>query len=528
METKSKYIGYEWFLRERGIKPLVWKSSSYLVKSQYEASKLNALAQYEGRKGVQYIYNKKYWENYERLSAIDHLEITMKFEPLDLYSISKILKSFTRDDILELENRLKESTSLPLRRMAYYYEVFTNKELHVNPISTRLSIEELVDPSRYYTAAFQPTRRRTVLEEKWRITDNTLGKLGVFAPILSREESIKQYTGNISTFSNFMDEMPTPVRNEMLDRLYAADSIASFEIEGEPLSEEDTRFKRFVKALRQISKEPLEFSSSELSRLQRICVDSNDKAAYGYRTFQNAIGGRPGSPAYICPPPAEVERMMEAVSHIHENVGNLPPVVAAAAVSGAFVLIHPFADGNGRISRLLISDALSRGYQDTPIIPICLGIKKYREAYISTLAKLTEPIMKRINFTIEDNHYKLVNTDTDMFRYPDLTGYAEFLSKALQDTLEVQIPREAEKTRLTLYLSAVFQDSGLRDIDKKDRNLIVKSIINNRGRLSNGFVKKLLKKNVCTEEQIDILRSSLTEGKGEEQENTDLEMFIER
>ena len=100
METKSKYIGYEWFLRERGIKPLVWKSSSYLVKSQYEASKLNALAQYEGRKGVQYIYNKKYWENYERLSAIDHLEITMKFEPLDLYSISKILKSFTRDDIL--------------------------------------------------------------------------------------------------------------------------------------------------------------------------------------------------------------------------------------------------------------------------------------------------------------------------------------------------------------------------------------------------------------------------------------------
>ena len=525
LETESKYIGYEWFLRERGIKPLVWKSSSYLAKSQYEASKLNALAQYEGRKGVQYIYNKKYLDNYESLGAIDHLEIAIRFEPLDLYSLSKIVKSLEHGDVLDLEGRLKESSSLPLRRIGYYYEVLTNKELHVNPISTRLSIEELVDPSRYYTAVSQSSKKRTVLEEKWRITDNTLGKLGVFAPIISREGSMRQYTGSISAYSNFMDEMPTPVKNEMLDRLYAADSIASFEIEGDPLSEEDARFKRFVKALREIKEAHLTFDEHELSRLQRICVDAPDKAANGYRTFQNAIGGRPGAPAYICPPPTEVDRMMQAISYIHENIGSLPPVVAAAAVSGAFVLVHPFADGNGRISRLLISDALARGYNDAPIIPICLGIKEHREEYIATLAKLTGPIMKRTNFTIEDNHYKLVDTDTDMFRYPDLTGYTEFLNRALQDTLEVQVPREAEKTRLTLYLSAVFQDSGLHNIEKKDRDIIIASIVNNRGRLSNGLEKKLLKRNVCTEEQIDILRDSLTE---REKLDTDPEMFTER
>ena len=98
---------------------------------------------------------------------------------------------------------------------------------------------------------------------------------------------------------------------------------------------------------------------------------------------------------------------------------------------------------------------------------------------------------------------------------------AERLKKLNKENEEA----EAEKTRLTLYLSAVFQEQGLRKINKKDRELIIASIVNNRGRLSNGLEEKLLKRNVCTEEQIDILRSSLTEG---EQPDTDPEMFTER
>lgn len=523
MAPLSKCVGYDWLLHERNLRPLIWKSSVFLVKSDYVARKLNAQAKSEGQVGVQCIYNKRLLADYNYLNVIDNLEAAFRYEPLDLYLIALTVKSFTHDDVDELENRLARSSSLSLRKIGYYYEALTGNKLHIKPISKRLNIADLIDSSKYFTSAVKSDM--TDLERKWRIRDNTLGKLGVYAPVISRNASLDVPPNAMSSYIGLLNQFPISIRDNVIDGLYAADSIASFEIEGESLSAEDVRFKRFVKALRQISKEPLEFSSSKLSRLQRICVDSKDKAAYGYRTYQNAIGGRPGSPAYICPPPAEVERMMQAVSRIHENIGSLPPVVAAAAVSGAFVLIHPFADGNGRISRLLISDALSRGYQDTPIIPICLGIKEHREEYISTLSKLTVPIMKRTNFTIEDNHYKLVDTDTDMFRYPDLTGYAEFLSKALQDTLEVQIPKEAEKTRLTLYLSAVFQEQGLRKINKKDRELIIASIVNNRGRLSNGLEEKLLKRNVCTEEQIDILRSSLTEG---EQPDTDPEMFTER
>lgn len=508
MASAAKCVGYEWFLLERGIKPLIWQSSLYLAESQDEARKLNALGESRGQKGVRYICDKSLLDNYGHLNAIDNLEIALEYEPLDLYLVSQILKSFTQNDAGILERRLSGAASPSLRRIGYYYETLTKNELRVNAVSQKSNVEELIDSSRYFTAA--PKCGMTEQGEKWRIIDNTLGKLGVLAPVIRKNAALGSHAELVSSYSSLIDGFPAAVKDGILEGLYAADSIANFAIEEETLSREDSKFEKFVEALRDISSSLLDFSETALSGLQRICVDEADKAAYEYRNFQNAIGGRLGTPSYICPPPSEVKGMMEALRQIRENAAGLPPAAGCAAVSGSFVLIHPFADGNGRISRLLMHDSLSRAYQDTPVIPVCLGIKERRAEYIGSLAKLTSQVMKRTNYTIEDNHYKLLDVDTDIYRYPDFTEYAEFLDRALRNTLETQIPKEVEKTRVKMYLSEVFAEPELQRVAEKDRNIIIESITNNNGKLSNGFAKKLLKRGICTEEQLDSLRNALS------------------
>ena len=39
--------------------------------------------------------------------------------------------------------------------------------------------------------------------------------------------------------------------------------------------------------------------------------------------------------------------------------GDVPPLVKAAVVSFGFVFLHPFMDGNGRLSRLLAHHSLN-------------------------------------------------------------------------------------------------------------------------------------------------------------------------
>ena len=77
-----------------------------------------------------------------------------------------------------------------------------------------------------------------------------------------------------------------------------------------------------------------------------------------WRDRQGWIGGStPLSAAYVAPPAGEVTRLMDdLIAFI--NVESLDPVTHAGIVHAQFETIHPFADGNGRIGRLLIARLL--------------------------------------------------------------------------------------------------------------------------------------------------------------------------
>jgi len=75
------------------------------------------------------------------------------------------------------------------------------------------------------------------------------------------------------------------------------------------------------------------------------------------RTHGIAISGS----RFIPPSPVEINPMLEDFFKWYsKNKDNMHPVELAALVHLKFVTIHPFGDGNGRISRLIMNFVLSR------------------------------------------------------------------------------------------------------------------------------------------------------------------------
>ncbi|MBU3704488.1 MAG: Fic family protein [Ilumatobacteraceae bacterium] len=79
-----------------------------------------------------------------------------------------------------------------------------------------------------------------------------------------------------------------------------------------------------------------------------------------FRTEQGWIGGAsPIDAALVTPPPEEVARLVNDLVNF-TNRTDIDAVLQAAIVHAQFELIHPFADGNGRLGRLLIDWLLCR------------------------------------------------------------------------------------------------------------------------------------------------------------------------
>ena len=81
-------------------------------------------------------------------------------------------------------------------------------------------------------------------------------------------------------------------------------------------------------------------------------------------------------------PPEHVDSEMDQFLEFHRSHADrqLPTEVEAAWLHHAFVRIHPFQDGNGRMSRLLVAYAFARNGEFPPIVPAA-----GKELYIQNL-----------------------------------------------------------------------------------------------------------------------------------------------
>lgn len=104
-----------------------------------------------------------------------------------------------------------------------------------------------------------------------------------------------------------------------------------------------------------------EFTEWQIKNIHRLVLKGiNDTYAGSYRDQQVFISGAEHTP----PEPMMIKEKMEDFIKWYETDANkLHPIERAAMVHVIFVGIHPFIDGNGRTSRLLLNlELMKNGY----------------------------------------------------------------------------------------------------------------------------------------------------------------------
>ena len=133
----------------------------------------------------------------------------------------------------------------------------------------------------------------------------------------------------------------------------------------------------YVEEIVQKSEELSEWQIKNLHRLVLKGID--DEYAGVYRDQQVFISGAKHTP----PAPVLIKEQMEQlIDWYHLNTGNLHPITRGAMLHAIFGGIHPFIDGNGRTSRLLLNlELMKDGF-----LPVIIKVEN-RLAYYEALDK---------------------------------------------------------------------------------------------------------------------------------------------
>jgi Fic family protein len=112
-----------------------------------------------------------------------------------------------------------------------------------------------------------------------------------------------------------------------------------------------------------------------------------------YKQDQNWIGGYTIDKArFVPPPPAETQTCMDELE-IYINRPDVPAaqsLIDLALVHYQLETIHPFADGNGRVGRMLISlMAVHNGLLDMPILYMSPALENVKDRYIDLMFEVS-------------------------------------------------------------------------------------------------------------------------------------------
>jgi len=156
------------------------------------------------------------------------------------------------------------------------------------------------------------------------------------------------------------------------------------------------------------NKEPI--SKKVLLNIHSLILQGIDnKNAGTYRTVQVLISGA----KHIPPQPYLIEKKMEGLFlWFNENKDKMHPVILSAEMHERLVTIHPFIDGNGRTSRLLMNlILLQNGFP----IAILKGDTQNRLNYYNALETAQiehnkQPFLKLISQNVLDTMQRIIKT----------------------------------------------------------------------------------------------------------------------
>ncbi|RZT41982.1 Fic family protein [Cupriavidus agavae] len=435
---------------------------------------------------------------------LDHLLFALKHEGVNLAILALALPQVTQADIQQSVDA--QPSSRYGRLAAWLWEHFTGAELTPR-LPEKVPYVSLFDPARYYTA--EPGQ----LHPRWRVRFNGLGSLDQCVTV--RRTDAIQAVLDMDVFGR-MDAFIATVGKDILDRAlswaYLSETESSFEIERErPTQDKSERFVRLLE--RAHDGRPLD--ESYLTELQNDIITNPYDRAVQYRIQQNWLrrGGRgAASVTYVPPAPDDVPALMAGLeAFANQPPRSLDPLIVASIVSFWFVFIHPFMDGNGRLSRFLIHHALCRSGKMARgfLLPVSVAIKRHEADYLAALESFSRPAraLWRV-WAVSDVDFDCKSTaGSTPYRYWDATECVAFGVRMVREALEHDL--QAETEFLLGYDEVVSRVEAEFDIRNNDLATLVSSCFREKGRVSNRWRKQMAQR--VQPEAFDAIEAAVAE-----------------
>jgi Fic family protein len=213
------------------------------------------------------------------------------------------------------------------------------------------------------------------METKYKIAEINNRKLLAMRPLaLETLKSLRNYYRLGLTFSSNALEGNSLTESET--KVVIEDGLT---IEGKPLRDvyEAVGHARAYDYLFQLATNKT-LEEQDVLELHRLFYQQIDPEHAG--KFRQVAVFISGSKYPVTPPQKVASEMKKFVNWFNKQETKLHPVEFAALTHKKFVFIHPFIDGNGRLSRLLMNLALLRNEYSIALIPAVL-----RHEYIASL-----------------------------------------------------------------------------------------------------------------------------------------------
>lgn len=371
-----------------------------------------------------------------------HLLFAIKYEGINM----EVLKAlFQKVDPCEMASLVSSTPhGIYTRRLWFLYEFLTGRELPVSALRTG-NYDYVLPPDKYFCL----DEAHSWKARRQRLICNLPGN-SVFCPVVRltsrlkaclRKDLAAQVNDTVSGYS-------AELIYRASDFLYLKETKSSYAIERQTPSQK--RAAAFMNILRDAGKRDL--NKSLLIRLQNAIVE--ERYAEGdFRSDQVYVGQTlaPGREYihFIGVKPEDVKRFMDAYLETAERLldSSCDAVICAAVLSFAFVFIHPFDDGNGRLHRYLMHHVLSaKGFSpENVIFPVSALLHKNAKLYDGMLENFSKRLLPLVKYHLAADGSMSVENDTaDFYRYIDFTQIAEAFFGAVEQTLKTELVPELD------------------------------------------------------------------------------------
>ena len=411
-----------------------------------------------------------------------HLLFAIKHEGVNL----EVLKAlFPQLDAQEVAALVSDSPhSVYVRRLWFLYEFLTGRELPVSPLKTG-NYAYVLQPDEYLCL----DKAHSWNARRQRLICNLPGN-AVFCPVVRLTSGIRKYLQKdfVSQVKETISAYPVELIYRAGDFLYLKETKSSYAIERQTPSQKRTA--AFMGILREAGKETL--TKSLLLRLQNAIVDER-YAEKDYRDDQVYVGQTlvPGREMvhFVGLKPCDLGQFMEAYLETCERLlaSSCDAVICAAVLSFAFVFIHPFDDGNGRLHRYLMHHVLNAmGFcPENVIFPVSAFLYKNAKLYDGMLENFSGRLLPHVEYRLSADGAMTVENDTaDFYRYIDFTRIVEDFFGAVEQTLKSELLPELDY--LMRWEKARFLMRDIVDMPDKKMAQFILFTQQNRGEFPKG------------------------------------------